>query len=611
MKRSSLLYDPGLLFFLLFLTACHPFRTESDLSAPAASSSRSVSSLTEEETLEAFQDICRRFFEETVTQDYLTLRFTLQDPEAFGISSIPVTFGPISSESLKEEIRYEKETLQQLQELDPSRLSGKDQITWEVLTESLSRDLAFEGPELYYEPLLPTVGIQVELPVLLSEFSFYTEGDIEDYLTLLSDYDAYCSRLLAFEQEKAEAGLFMADSQVDQILQECEAYLVRPEEHLLAESFSARLQEISWLTGEEKASLQEQNLDLLREHVLPGYQLLTEGLRDLKGSACTEGGLCSLPQGKDYFTDLVFSKTGSSCSSVRELEEKIQKQLEKDSKETAELLRKDADLLTAYADYQYPETDPYTVLSLLESSLQDHFPACALPDLQFTDVPQALEDALSPALFLEPPLDRTAEAVIYLNRGNENFVRSVWTVLAHEGYPGHLYQKAYFRSTDPDPVRMVINCDGYTEGWGIYAESFVPLVDTGLSEELNRLLQADNACTLGLHALLSLYIHADGWSEAQIASFLAKHYEIRDTETVRRLYQALLANPVGYLSYYVGYLEFLEMRKEAESILKDRFSESDFHRYLLEFGPAPFPVIRRHLREGLEAFSLTDSSPAP
>ena len=57
----------------------------------------------------------------------------------------------------------------------------------------------------------------------------------------------------------------------------------------------------------------------------------------------------------------------------------------------------------------------------------------------------------------------------------------------------------------------------------------------------------------------------------------------------------MVDNPSNYLEYYTGYLEFSDMRRQAEHILKDRFSLKDFHQFLLDIGPAPFPVIRERL----------------
>ena len=64
--------------------------------------------------------------------------------------------------------------------------------------------------------------------MLLAEYIFYSAQDVEDYLALLSTIDSYYQQLLEFEQEKSRAGLFMTDSCVDTITEDCQAYLLPP-----------------------------------------------------------------------------------------------------------------------------------------------------------------------------------------------------------------------------------------------------------------------------------------------------------------------------------------------------------------------------------------------
>ena len=59
-----------------------------------------------------------------------------------------------------------------------------------------------EGLELYDQPLSSSLGIQAQLPILLSEYVFYSKQDVEDYLSLLSSIDTYYDSIIAFEKEK-------------------------------------------------------------------------------------------------------------------------------------------------------------------------------------------------------------------------------------------------------------------------------------------------------------------------------------------------------------------------------------------------------------------------
>ena len=64
-------------------------------------------------------------------------------------------------------------------------------------------------------------GVQTQLPVVLSEYQFYDRQDVDDYLALLKTTGEYFDSLIRFENQKAEAGLFMADYAADTVIGQC------------------------------------------------------------------------------------------------------------------------------------------------------------------------------------------------------------------------------------------------------------------------------------------------------------------------------------------------------------------------------------------------------
>lgn len=85
-----------------------------------------------------------------------------------------------------------------------------------------------------------------------------------------------------------------------------------------------------------------------------------------------------------------------------------------------------------------------------------------------------MEDYLSPAFYLTPPLDTGTPNVIYINRSGRHSGPELVSTLAHEGFPGHLYQTTSFASCQPEDIRYLISCGGYVEGWATYVESCLP-----------------------------------------------------------------------------------------------------------------------------------------
>ena len=206
-----------------------------------------------------------------------------------------------------------------------------------------------------------------------------------------------------------------------------------------------------------------------------------------------------------------------------------------------------------------------------------------------------MEDYLSPAFYLIPAIDNSKENIIYINPQHMNDDLTLFTTLAHEGYPGHLYQTTYFNDQNPAPLRSLLGCGGYTEGWATYCEMmsyyFAPV-----SKDEATLLQKNASVMLGLYALADMGIHYEGWTLSDTIHFFSD-YGIYDEKAIGEIYHLILGDPANYLKYYIGYLEFLELKKEALSSWGDAFSQKRFHQEILEIGPVPFRMLRERMLE--------------
>ena len=66
-------------------------------------------------------------------------------------------------------------------------------------------------------------------------------------------------------------------------------------------------------------------------------------------------------------------------------------------------------------------------------------------------------------------------------------------------------------------------------------------------------------------------------------------------ETADHVYELVVETPANYLKYYVGYLEFLELKKDACLRYGSDYNDKAFHQALLAIGPAPFSIIKNYL----------------
>ena len=551
------------------------------------------SSLHAESSDRQFRTFTRSLFQTEVSANTISLHYTLRSPSDYGIADIPATYGSLSSDSVAAKASV-RNVLSSLQEFDPDTLSSENALTFKILDTYLKNASTGTDYLLYQEPLGPVSGIHTQLPVLLSEYSFYDTQDVETYLALLKETPSYFDSVIRFEQKKAASGLFMPDYQADSVLDTCQSFIDMGKENYLVSTFNERIASLDLLPENKKDSFQKENMKLVIEEIYPAYQNLITAIKSLKGKGMNEQGLSHFPYGKKYYEYLVRQTTGCN-ESISRLRLMTRAQILEDLSAMQKVLFPADAALTQASVLE--QTSPDSMLDDLRSKITDTFPEIPDVDFQVKYVPESMQDYLSPAFYMIPAIDNLTENVIYINNGQTASGLNLYTTLAHEGYPGHLYQTVYFSASEPDPIRSILDFGGYVEGWATYAEMMsyylAPLPKTEAS-----LLQKNSSVILGLYALADMGIHYDGWSVTDTVRFFSD-YGINDPNAVQSVYKLIIGSPANYLKYYIGYLKFYELKKEMADAMGNQFSQKEFHRAVLDVGPAPFKIVYDEVEKNL------------
>ena len=544
-----------------------------------------------------FDTFCNEIFrEELADADTLSLHYTLLNPETCGIEPAEVSLGTCSIVDMVKdhgEIRTLRDRLSGFSKED---LTEDQQLLYDALMETLNTGLMASGLELYKQPLAPTIGVQAQLPILLAEYPFTDTGDVEDYLALIRDLDRYYEEILVFENQKADAGLAPSDASIDAILESCRSYLIDPETNFLTETFCeklAALQDSGALSEDQATVLNLRHREAIRKHFIPAYESLIRGMTALKGRGLNDGGLAGFKDGKKYYEYLLRSGPGLSYS-VPELKAALTSRIQEDYLAITDLFSRYPSL-TDHISAPFTLTDPERILEDLKQKMANDFPA--LPDCRYEIryVPKYLEQSLSPAFYLTAPLDDPDRNTIYINNGYSDATDGLYTTLAHEGFPGHLYQTVYCQVHASHPLLSLLGCSGANEGWATYVENYACTSDNGLPPGVGEYRALSRSFSLCVHGILDIGINYDGWSKERAAEFITSCFQA-DQATIDELWQVMIDNPTNYLEYCGGYVEIMEMRKEAEETLGNRFSLPEFHRFLLDTGPVPFSVTRRYFK---------------
>ena len=200
---SSLLFPIYVLCGLLLVISLYQLK---DASIHTVSSDAITQTSETKNQASAFQSYLKKIFQAQITANTLNLHYTLADPSSAEIPQYAVTFGEISTKFESSQLASLENMQHELHQFDPSAMSLADQLTYDILDDSISRKLEL-APYYYYDELLSsTGGVQAEYPILLAEYSFHTVKDVEEYLTLLSQFDTLFQQICSYEKEKAKRG---------------------------------------------------------------------------------------------------------------------------------------------------------------------------------------------------------------------------------------------------------------------------------------------------------------------------------------------------------------------------------------------------------------------
>lgn len=579
-KKSSFFIACGLIFTFIIGIATGYF---------------SAHGITENGKFEAFT---QEVFRNEVSGSSLTLHYSLAHPEKQGIRRKAASLGTVPTD-MQNAYKVCQQYEDKLKAFRYSHLFTENQMTLDSMLLYYHTEKSLGDNYLLQEPLGPSLGIQAQLPVLLAEYAFYEDRDISDYLNLLTTIRPYFQSIIKFEQKKSQAGFFMSDSTLDRILAQCSAFIRNPDENYMLDIFRTKISDYGKLSGSEQQTLILTHQNLMKTEVIPAYQELMTGLEALRGTGKNPRGLAYFKGGKAYYLYLLQSQTGTYVP-VKEIEKRLSRQLSSEIGIVGNMLRQNPELLTTLnKGISFTEIRPAQMLSSLQKKISSDFPPLEDVSFELKTVHDSMKDYLSPAFYLTPPMDTGTPNVIYINPSANYQGLELFTTLAHEGFPGHLYQTVSFERQNPSGIRKLLDTSGFAEGWATYVEPFAYeyaadyILDSSASD-LARLAWLNRSINLCMYSLLDIEIHYNGWSQAESASFL-KAFGIEDSTVISEIYQYILETPGNYLKYYWGYLSLLDLRTAEQKRLGQDFDMKDFHRRVLKIGGVQFPVLEKYI----------------
>jgi uncharacterized protein (DUF885 family) len=186
------------------------------------------------------------------------------------------------------------------------------------------------------------------------------------------------------------------------------------------------------------------------------------------------------------------------------------------------------------------------------------------------------------------PADWSEEKVRSFLR--EYNVYSIQDLTIHEGVPGHYLQLA-LSNRYPSVLRGVLQSGSMIEGWAVYAEQV--MIDEGYQDNdpLQRLIMLKWNLRAVTNAIIDSAIHVDGMTHDEAMKLMVEGGFQEEREASMKWLRAQLTS-AQLSTYFVGYQEWIELRREVEAAWGDEFTLRRYHDQVLSYGSPPIKYIR-------------------
>ncbi|MGN0374666.1 MAG: DUF885 domain-containing protein [Butyrivibrio sp.] len=552
-----------------------------------------------DDTAELFDRFCEEMFTDILAGDSFNAHYMVSDPSEYGVVFTDEDFnlGTISLEDSEEYYSYIREKYSEMKAMNYSALSDEQQLTYDILETYMEIQLGYEGTDELVNLFAPNSGIISNLSTNFIEYQFYDEEDVKQYLMFLADVDNYMEQVFDFTRKQAPKGYFMPEQVADKVIEMCQKYKEAENEPLII-TFEDRINTLD-LSSEKKQEYIERNAEYVEKYYLPVYEKTIDLLEELKKSGNNDGGLSGYGKtGIKYYEAIVAEKTSSDIT-PDELADYLDDAMDDVIYSMVEIYYSDEDTYNNAGMYQPDFDNPEAVMEFLLDNIEAKFPKPCTQNYSIEYQNPACETDGVLAYYVTSRIDDISRNNIKVNGSAvAGDTMTMYLTLAHEGFPGHLYQyTAAFDHENIPEIRKALDFIGVTEGWAEYA-SVQCLEYLDISDSMKEMIYLNEIFSYILCSRLDVGIHYEGWSVRDSYEYLSEYIEC-DEELAEDIYYDIAGDPGVYLPYTVGHLYMRELREKAEKKLGSKFDEKEYHQFIISLGPAPFDVIEKKLDDWL------------
>ncbi len=518
-------------------------------------------------------------FDELVSDNYLYMHFNVADYKAMGIEKPEVGFGHLVYGLDEEEFNETEKQLEDLLAFDYDSLSLRQQYDYDLLHYSLLETLC--GLEYSKYNLIFSSSSQFSDGIVtnLMEFAMYDDESEEDFLVVLKDVPNYINEAIEYSKQQSNDGLYHSDDMLDEEI----SYI----DNLISSNGKSIYEHY------KEYDIYPEVKEIVENEVIPSFVTLKDYLKTLYGKTTSDKlTLSKIDKGYAEYTYIINSSNNGDMNVIyNQLVEVYTDWVYN----FISAYQKNENILEDYEDFLNDDKvinqSAEDILEYLRNNSSKRYEY--LEDASY--VVSALDTLGDSTLgyYVSPPIDNLNQNVIRVNAkidNDEYDQMSVFEVMAHEGFPGHLYQNIYFQQTNPHKFRATQSFIGYTEGYADLAA--MDAIDMLNVDDGYKAVAKLNSITFNSHLLLSIVdlgVNYFGWDANTLGKKLEKMF--LDKTIAQTLYDMVVAMPGTFVRYGVGFVNHINLRKKAMDELGDKFDYVAYDKAIVENGPLPFAIL--------------------
>ena len=509
--------------------------------------------------------------------------------------------------------KYETE----LSKVDETKLNSEEKISYEIIKweVSIGKDLLKQPSNLV--PVHQFWGTHLTMGQYAGGTSaqpFKTEKDYRNFMKRMDLYAVWMDSAMVYMKKGMDKGVVLPRALTLKLIPQFAEMTTPPITDNLYFS-SIKIMPATFSEAVKK-DLTAKYTAVISDKLVPRFNKMAQFLKnDYLPASRTTSGIGSLPFGKDLYATYVkmWTTTNLTPDEIHELGLKEVARLHAEMEKIKTQVGFKGTLMAFFEEVRNkkelkPFKKPEEVIANFESIYARIKPNVdklfsLQPKTKFeirrteafrektasAEYSQGTADGKRPGIFYVPIPDVTN----YNLYGDED-------LFLHEAIPGHHFQVSLQQENQQLPDFRKFNWFGaYGEGWALYTESLGS--ELGLYKDPYQYFgMLGNEMHRAIRLVVDTGIHSKGWTREQAIQYSLENEAESEASIIAEI-ERYMAIPGQALSYKIGQLKIIELRKKAEAKMGSKFDIRKFHEKVLESGVLPLALLEKKINDWIEA----------